>query len=80
MIRVLVEIVAEYALFLERADDGTSLEAFVRQQEDLVAHLQRLDDDDRAAFLNLLAQVAASRKGEEREILERLPDDAGLRE
>lgn len=43
MNRELVEIVAQYALFLERADEsGLSLATAVRLQEDLAYRLQKL--------------------------------------
>jgi len=78
MNRVLVGLIAEYAVFLERASEGTSLETVVRQQEDMAARLQQLDSSERERFLDLLQQIAGETTGEEREILLRLPEDAGL--
>jgi hypothetical protein len=78
MNRVLVELVAQYALFLERASEDTSLETVVRQQEDMAARLQQLDSSERDQFLDLLRQVAGDTTGEEREILLRFREDVGL--
>jgi hypothetical protein len=78
MNRLLVELVAQYALFLERATEDTSLETVVRQQEDMAARLQQLDPKDRALFLKTLEQIAKEAEGEERDILLRLPEETGL--
>jgi hypothetical protein len=79
--RELVEIVAQYALFLERADESEiPLEVAVRQQEDLAFRLQRLSPVDRQEFVRLLVAVAKDVPTEgERQILLRLPDDVGIR-
>jgi hypothetical protein len=79
--RHLVEIVAQYALFLERAPESEiPLETVVRQQEDLAACLQELSGDERHQFIQLLSEIAKETPAkEEREILLRLPDDVGIR-
>ena len=81
MNRLLVEIVAQFALCLEQvSESGLSLETVVRYQEDLAAKLQRLTPDERQQFITLLAEVAKGLpSSEERGILLRLPDDAGIR-
>ncbi|PYQ47122.1 MAG: hypothetical protein DMF78_24545 [Acidobacteria bacterium] len=81
MNRQLVEIVAQYALFLERASESEiSLETIVRQQEDLAARLQKFSRDERQQFIQLLSEIAEETSSkEEREILLRLPDDVGIR-
>ena len=80
MNRELVEIVAQYALFLERADESEiPLETAVRQQEDLATRLQRLGAQEREEFIRLLQEIAdQTSSSEDREILRRLPDDVGI--
>jgi hypothetical protein len=81
MNRELVEIVAQYALFLERADESEiPLETAVRQQEDLAFRLQKLNSEDRNEFIRLLLEIANEMSSTgDRQILERLPDDVGIR-
>jgi hypothetical protein len=81
MKRLLVEIVGQYAIFLQEVSESElSLETVVRHQEDLAAKLQRLTPDERHEFITLLAQIANGLSAnEDREILRRLPDDAGIR-
>jgi hypothetical protein len=81
MIRLLVEIVAQYAICLEQSSESEfSLETAVRHQEDLAAKLQRLTPDERQQFISLLSEIANGLpSSEERGILLRLPDDAGIR-
>ena len=80
MKRALVEIVAQYALFLERAGESElPLEVSVRQQEDLAFRLQKLDPEERSEFIELLREVAGEMSSEEdRRILQRLPADVGI--
>jgi hypothetical protein len=82
MNRELVEIVAQYALFLERADESEiPLETAVRQQEDLAFRLQKLNSEDRSEFVRLLLEIANEiSSADDRQILQRLPDDVGIRE
>jgi len=75
-----VELIAQYVLFLEHIENGVPLEAIVTRQEDLAERLQRLSPEDRAQFVRLLDQIAAETSSpEDRGILSRLPDDAGIR-
>jgi len=80
MNRVLIEIVAHLAIFLEQADqDNFSLEQIVRQQEDMVFRLKKLNAGERSEFLRLLKEIASGQESQEnRDILERFPEDAGL--
>ena len=81
MNRHLVEIVAQYAICLEQTSESEfALETIVRHQEDLASKLQRLTPDERQQFIALLSEIAKGLPAsEEREILLRLPDDAGIR-
>ena len=82
MNRELVEIVGQYALLLERADETEiPLETAVRLQEDLAFRLQKLNPGDRTEFIRVLMEIAKEMSSaEDREILERLPDEAGILE
>lgn len=81
MNRTLVEIIVQYALFLERADESEiPLEMAVRQQEDLAFRLQKLSSIEREDFLRILEEIANGMASEEeRKVLLRLPEDVGLR-
>jgi len=78
---VLVGIIAQYALFLERADESAMpLEMVVRQQEDLAFRLQQLSTLERLEFVRILSAFADDvSNDEDREILLRLPDETGIR-
>jgi hypothetical protein len=78
---VLVGIIAQYALFLERADESEMpLEMVVRQQEDLAFRLQQLSTLERSEFVQILSALAHDvSNDEDREILLRLPDETGIR-
>ncbi len=79
MNRELVEIVAQYVLFLEREESEIPLETAVKQQEDLAYRLQKMTEDDRKEFVRVLADVARNMRSEnDREILGRLPEEAGI--
>ena len=81
MNRELVEIIAEYALFLEKASEAEiSLETAVRQEEDLAYRLQKLSMEDRQTFIETLAEVANDFPvATDRQILLALPDAFGIR-
>jgi len=78
MKKVLVEVVAQFALFLELTDE-TELETAVRQQEEIAFRLQKLSPEERAEFVGLLEEVAQEDSfREHRDILRRLPEDVGI--
>jgi hypothetical protein len=78
--RVLVQIIAELAMFLEFADDATlDPDAAVKQLEDLAFQLQQLPAADRIEFIRLLNEVAGEWPGErERQFLLDLPEAVGI--
>jgi len=80
MNRVLIEIIAQFALFLELADESEiPLETAVKQQEEMAFRLQKLTQQDRSDFILLLKVVAADEEfNHYQEILNRLPEDVGL--
>ena len=80
MIKVLVELIAHFAIFLESADETMiPLETAVQQQEEMAFRLQRLTPEERAEFVRLLALVAEEESSpERRDILKRLPQEIGL--
>jgi hypothetical protein len=80
MKRVLVEVIARYAIFLEfSGEDVLDLNAAVQQQEDLVFRMQKLSGTERAEFIRLLKEVAdATQFQDQREYLHRLPEMLGL--
>ena len=59
MNRVLVQVIAQLASFLEfAAEDVLELEAAVQQQQDMVFRLQQLTPADRTEFIRRLHPVA----------------------
>ena len=80
MNRVLVQVIAQLASFLEFAgEDVLELEAAVRQQEDMACKLQQLTAAERAEFIRLLNQVAdESPYATERAYLRSLPELLGI--
>jgi hypothetical protein len=78
--RVLVQVIAQLASFLEFADeDVLELEAAVKQQEDMAFKLQQLTAAERAEFIRLLNQVAdESPFAAERTYLRSLPEFLGI--
>ena len=59
MNRVLVQVIAQLAIFLEfAAEDVLQLEAAVQQQEDMAFQLQQLTAAERTEFIRVLNQVA----------------------
>ena len=79
MNRVLVQVIAQLASFLEFAgEDVLELEA-VKQQEDMACKLQQLTAAERAEFIRLLNQVAdESPFAAERAYLRSLPELLGI--
>jgi hypothetical protein len=80
MNRVLVQVIAELAMFLEFADDATlDPDTAVKQLEDLAFQLQQLPAADRIEFIRLLNEVAGEWPGErERQFLLDLPEAVGI--
>lgn len=80
MNRILVEIVAQMVLFLEEADESVlSLDAAVKQQEEIAFRLQQLSPEERAEFLRILGEIAAENPFEDqRRILRELPEAVGI--
>jgi hypothetical protein len=78
MNEVLVELVADYALLLERMDEAFSPDDAVRLLEDIAAGLQKLSAADRVAFIKCLERVAARRSPGERDDLLQLPEAVGI--
>jgi hypothetical protein len=78
--RVLVQVIAQVALFLEFADDATlDPDAAVRQQEDMAFQLQQLPPADRSKFIRSLSEVAGQWPSErERQYLLNLPEALGI--
>jgi acyl-CoA reductase-like NAD-dependent aldehyde dehydrogenase len=78
--RVLVQVIAQLASFLEFAgEDVLELEAAVKQQEDMAFKLQQLTAAERAEFIRLLNQVAdESPFAAERAYLRSLPELLGI--
>jgi hypothetical protein len=80
MNRVLVQAIAQVAVFLEFADDATlDPDAAVKQQEALAFQLQQLPLVDRQVFIRTLSAVAEEWPRErERQYLFDLPDAFGV--
>jgi hypothetical protein len=78
--RVLVQVIAQLASFLEFAgEDVLELEAAVKQQEDMAFKLQQLTAAERTEFIRLLNQVAdESPFATERAYLRSLPEFLGI--
>jgi hypothetical protein len=78
--RILVQAIAQVAVFLEFADDATvDPDAAVKQQEDLAFQLQQLPPVDRQQFIRMLSKVADDWPSEgERQYLLNLPDAIGI--
>jgi hypothetical protein len=78
--RVLVQVIAQLASFLEFAgEDVLQLEAAVQQQEDMAFQLQQLTAAERTEFIRLLNQVAdESPYDTERAYLRSLPELLGI--
>jgi hypothetical protein len=80
MSRTLVQVIAQVAVFLEFADDGTlNPDAAVKQLEDLAFQLQQLPPADRAEFIRLLNEIGREWPSErERAYLLDLPAAIGI--
>jgi hypothetical protein len=78
--QVLVQVIAQVAVFMEFADDATlDPDAAVKQQEDLAFQLQQLPPADRSEFIRLLSEVAGQWPNErERQFLLGLPEAIGI--
>jgi hypothetical protein len=78
--RVLVQVIAQLALFLEfTGEDVLQLDGAVKQQEDMAFLLLRLTLADRSEFIGLLNQVADEwPDGIERSYLRSLPELFGI--
>ena len=78
--RVLVQVIAQVALFLEFADDATlNPDDAVKQQEVLAFQLQQLPPADRSEFIRMLSQVAGEWPTDrERQYLLNLPEAIGI--
>jgi hypothetical protein len=78
--RVLVQVIAQLASFLEfAAEDALELEAAVKQQEDMAFKLQQLTAAERSEFIRLLNQVADEWPFDaERGYLRSLPEFLGI--
>ncbi|HXT20864.1 MAG TPA: hypothetical protein VN923_08955 [Thermoanaerobaculia bacterium] len=80
MTRILVEIIAQLILFLDQADESIlSLDAAVKQQEDLAFRLQQLSLPEREEFIRILEMIASEMPSEDqRRILRELPENVGI--
>ena len=80
MTRVLVQVIAQAALFLEFADDATlDPDSAVKQLEDMAYQLQQLPPVDRSEFVRLLNEIADEWPNKEkRECLLGLPEAFGI--
>ena len=78
--RVLVQVIAQLAVFLEFADDATlDPDTAVKEQEDLAFQLQQLPPADRSEFIHVLRDVAGDWPSErERQFLLSLPKAVGI--
>ena len=80
MIKILVEIIAQAAIFLELSDEETiPLEIAVKQQEDMAFKLQQLSQEERREFIKILNEIAKDNPNrEEKEVLLKLPEAVGI--
>ncbi len=80
MNKALVELIAQFAVFLELADESEiPLETAVRQQEEMAFRMQKLSAEERTEFVRILHEVAEEEPFQaHREILRRLPEDVGI--
>jgi len=80
MTRVLVQVIAQVAVFLEFADETTlHPDAAVKQLEALAFQLQRLTLTERQEFIRMLSEVADEWPTErERQYLLNLPAAIGV--
>jgi len=80
MTRVLVQVIAQVAVFLEFADEATlHPDAAVKQLEALAFQLQQLTPTERQEFIRLLSEVADVWPTErERQYLLNLPAGIGV--
>jgi hypothetical protein len=78
--RVLVQVIAQLAIFLEFAtEDVLQLDWAVKQQEDMAYGLQQLAPAERTEFIRLLNQVADQWPNDtERAHLRSLPEAVGI--
>jgi hypothetical protein len=78
--RVLVQVIAQLAIFLEFADeDVLQLDWAVQQEEDMAFRLQQLTPAERSEFIRLLNQVADEWPNDtERAYLRSLPEVVGI--
>ena len=80
MNRVLVQVIAQVAVFLQFTDDATlDPDAAVKQLEDLAFQLQQLPPADRIEFIRVLSEVAGDWPSDrERRFLLKLPEAIGI--
>ena len=80
MTRVLVQVIAQVAVFLEFADETTlHPDAAVKQLEALAFQLQQLTLTERQEFIRMLSEVADEWPTErERQYLLNLPEAIGI--
>jgi hypothetical protein len=78
--RVLVQVIAQMAVFLEFADDATlDPDASVQQLEDMASQLQQLPPAHRSEFIRMLSEVAREWPSErEQQYLLDLPEAIGI--
>ena len=80
MTRVLVQVIAQLAVFLEFANEATlDPDAAVQQQEYIAFQLQQLPPADRSEFIRLLNEIAGEwRSRQQQEYLRDLPEAIGI--
>jgi hypothetical protein len=80
MTRVLIQVIAQVAVFLEFADETTlDPDSAVKQQEDMAFQLQQLPPADRSEFIRLLYEIAGEWPSEQkREYLRGFPQAIGI--
>jgi hypothetical protein len=80
MSRVLVQVIAHVAVFLEFADEATlNPDSAVKQQENMAFQLQQLPTAERGEFIRLLNEIAGEWPSkQEREYLRDLPEAIGI--
>ena len=80
MNKILVEIIARFAVFLEFADESEiQLETSVQQQEELAFRLQKLSQPEREEFILVLHEIAENNPfPDQREYLLNLPHAIGI--
>ena len=79
MIEILIELIADYFLLLERIEPNVmDPDDAVRLLEDFADGLQQLTPPDRKEFIKCLERVAAKRPQQARAALLRLPEAVGI--